>query len=137
MPEYPLANLLAQKITLGEVEIAKDEHGDGNKKVKTPGMVTLPDLVLEKLVPEDLPDRFFYDWMRLCQNTTTGDSALASAVKKSFIIKLIGSGGVTVKAWQIVGAWVDKLDPGDIGDTEEGNMIESVTMSIDDRYRII
>lgn len=124
---------LCQSVEIGEIELAKDLHGDGNKDIKTPGRVTVPDIVIEKLVAASQSDPFFWNWLRTAQNTTTGDAELPDVVKKSFFVHLLNPRDGSIRqTWMAVGAWPHKVKPGKLGDREEGNYMETVTLSVDD-----
>ena len=49
-PKHPINTYLFQTCTLPDVEIDQVAHGDVNRDVKTPGRVSVGNLIVEKLM---------------------------------------------------------------------------------------
>jgi phage tail-like protein len=123
--------VLCQSIEIGEFERTKNIHGDGDTDRKTPGRKVVPDIVIEKLVPTDYGDPFFWTWF------FSAYTSVADALQKDFIItqldKPFGTPGAKpVRIWAVENAWVHKFKPGKIGDLEDGNSIDTITLACDD-----
>ncbi len=127
--------VLVQSIDFGEFERTKNIHGDGDRDKKTPGRVVQPDIVLEKLVPTDVSDPFFWLWFFSPYANAVG------AVMKDFTIAQLSKpfgqvGSVPVRLWQVENSWVHKYKPSKIGDLEDSNAIDTVTLSVDNCFPI-
>jgi hypothetical protein len=121
--------VLMQSIDLGEFERKIDIHGDGDKDIKTPGRLVIPNIVLEKLVPTDIADPFF--WLWFAQANTSVTSALTKDFTITQLSKPFGTpGAMPVRIWLVEDAWVHKFKPSKIGDMEEGNSLDTVTLAV-------
>jgi hypothetical protein len=99
--------------------------------VKTPGRKVVPDIVIEKLVPSDFADPFFWTWF------FSAYTKVADALTKDFVItqldKPFGTPGAKpVRIWAVEGAWVHKFKPSKIGDLEDSNALDTVTLAVYD-----
>ncbi len=122
---------LVQSIEIGEFEFSENLHGDGISDIKTPGRLKYGDIIMEKLVPIGLPDPTMWTWF------ITAFAGLATAVKRDFqIIQLSAENGAPVRIWQVEGAWIKKYKPSKIGDQEDSNAIDTVTIACDKVYPI-
>lgn len=126
-----------QKVTIPEIEIEKVMHGDTNHDIKTPGRVTVGDLVFEKIRPMPAPDMFGYNWLKQAQDIQTGGGNLALGYKRDLIIKEMDAGGtITLNKWIVTGAWVCKLASSDLDRQASDNIVETLTLSVDECYRV-
>ena len=129
MNGFPFAT--CQSFDPGELEIAADEHGDGNKDIYTPGRVKVPVIIIEKLTPIDVPENYFWDWMEDASSQLTGGRLPASVIKQDFVCFMHDGEGIPIKQWVVSGAWPMKCKPSKLGDKEEGNYMETVTLRPD------
>lgn len=118
---------LVQSIEIGEFELSENLHGDGLRDIKTPGRLKIPDITMEKLVPIGAPDPVIWQWF------ITATLGLAAATKRDFqIVQLSGENGIPVRIWAVQGAWIKKYKPSKMGDMEDSNSIDTVTLAADD-----
>ncbi len=127
--------ILMQSVDLGEWERTKNIHGDGDRDKKTPGRLVQPDIILEKLVPSDVADPFFWAWF------FTPYTTVLSALTKDFTIAQLSKpfgtlGSIPIRIWQVENAWVHKYKPSKMGDLEDSNSIDTVTLSVDNCFPI-
>ena len=127
--------VLMQSIDLGEFERTKNVHGDGDRDKKTPGRIVQPDIVLEKLVPTDVTDPFFWTWF------FSSYTNAAIALMKDFTIAQLSKpygtpGSIPVRIWQVENAWVHKFKPAKMGDLEDSNSLDTVTLSVDNCFPV-
>ncbi len=54
------------------------------------------------------------NWVRLCYESVTGRAGYASQYKKDFSLKLLDPAGAVVELWDLVGAWVQDSNFGDL-----------------------
>lgn len=132
-----IEQFLVQKVTLPDIEIAATAHGEANMDVKTPGRITVGDLVLEKIKPSDRPDAIGMALLNLAQDQLSGGGSLAAVVKKDYVLREVDSTGlVTIGVWNIEGAWVKKLSTSTYDRMSSDNSIETLTFSVDKCYRV-
>lgn len=122
---------LMQSFDIGEFERTKNIHGDGDRERKTPGKLIVPDIVIEKLVPTNMADPFFWTWF------FSAYTNVADALQKDFVVtqldKPFGTPGAKpVRIWAVSGAWVHKYKPSKLGDMEDSNSIDTITLCCDD-----
>jgi hypothetical protein len=121
--------VLCQSIDMGEWERKKNIHGDGDNDIKTPGRLAQPDIIIEKLVPADIGDPFFWLWF------FAANTSVAGALTKDFIVTQLSkpfgtAGAIPIRIWVVEGAWVHKFKPSKIGDMEDSNAMDTVTLSV-------
>lgn len=126
-----------QKVTLPEVEIEAVEHGDTNHKVKTAGMVTVGDLVFEKLRPLPSSDNWAWNWLNQAQDMALGGGQLPINFKQTIVLKeMDNTGNSTLNRWVCEGCWVKKISQSDFDRAASDNIIETITLSVDRVRRI-
>jgi len=129
---------LIQKATIPEKEIEEVTHGGANTLEKTPGMVVIPDLVLENLIVNDGPDSWAWELMRSAQDEVIGGGTLREGHTFDGILRELGPDGVTtVGMWEFGNLWVKKIGHGDFDRTTSDNMIQTVTLSCSRMQKII
>lgn len=121
---------LCQSVDIGEFERTKNIHGNGDRDRKTPGKLVIPDITIEKLVPSDFGDPFFWTWF------FSAYTNVADALTKDFVItqldKPFGTPGAKpIRIWLVEGAWVHKFKPSKLGDMEDSNSIDVITLCCD------
>lgn len=125
-----------QKCTIPEIEIEQVKHGDTNHDIKTPGRITVGDLVFEKLRPLPAPDNFGYQWLSQAQDIMTGGGNLALGYKRNIVIKEMDAAGTaTVNSWKCNGCWIFKMSQSDFDRMASDNIIETLTLAVDECYR--
>ena len=75
-PKHPINTYLFQTCTLPDVEIDQVAHGDVNRDVKTPGRVSVGNLIVEKLMTTAGSDTWLHDWLYACQDMIAGGDYL-------------------------------------------------------------
>lgn len=122
----------AQTVEVADVEIEATEHGDTNYSVKTPGRVTVGDVVIGKLKPMPSTDLWAWNWLMAAQNPMTGGGALAMDVKQLVTIREMDSTGtIVVNTTYYHGAWVKGISHSGHDRMSSDNIIESITLSVD------
>lgn len=124
-----------QEFTAPDVEIEADEHGQGNLKVKTPGLITIGKATLSRIIPNeasDLPliNKYFWTWFEQAQSILFGGGT--QNYRREVMIHELASDGFTVVATTtLVDAWVSKINGRTYKQSESGNLIEEVELSVD------
>ena len=54
------------------------------------------------------------DWARLCYESLTGRAGYATFYKKNISLKLLDPQGTVVELWDIIGAWLQDVNFGDL-----------------------
>ena len=76
------------------------------------------------------------DWITLVGDPASGTRFPSAAYKKDFRIKLVDGNGTVLETWQLVGAWPQSTNFGDLDyDSEVAVMIE-VNFRIDRAYKV-
>lgn len=123
---------LAQKVTLADREIEQVSHGEGNHTIKTAGMITLGNLMVEKLFGASVPDKLIWGWIHLVQDEFTGGGTIPEVYKKAIQIQQLATNGLTVlRTWNYIGAWPCKINGIELDRLSSDNTIESIEFSVD------
>lgn len=131
-----LEQFLVQKIDLPELEIDSTEHGAENYKVKTPGMINVSDLTLEKLKFANQADNWAHEWLQQAQNIETGGGQTVDVFKRDLIVReLSEDGSTTIYTHVLEGAWCKKVSQNSFDRTSSDNVMETVVISVDKYYR--
>jgi phage tail-like protein len=125
-----LDTFLVQEVTLPERSVDVTEHGEGNIKRKTPGMVMIGQLVLKKLIPADTADTWAFDWFNQVQNTQTGVGT--TTFFRNVVIRLKDNAGSSKKVFQCIECFPSKIVPGSLNSTSSDNVMEEVTLEVND-----
>jgi len=129
---------LVQKATLPEKEIEEVTHGGANTLEKTPGMVTIGDLVLENLIVSDGSDNWAWNLFKAAQDELVGGGVLRQGYIFECILRELGPDGITtVGAWEFGEVWVKKISHGDFDRATSDNMIQTVTLSVSRMQKFI
>lgn len=75
-------------------------------------------------------------WRRLVHDPVTGKTGLAASYKKPGHMILYGPDGNFDRQYDLVGCWLDNLDPGDIDYQGEDAVSLSITLVIDKFYPV-
>jgi hypothetical protein len=122
-------------IPVPEIEVV--EHGAGNHKQKTAGLVSVGELSFTKLKPLDGSDSWAWDWFKQVQDTKTGKGGYPQFYEKSVIVKLMGPDNeTTAYAWLCDGVFIIKIEYNELSKVTSENVIETVTCSVDEINRI-
>ena len=114
-----------------EIEVV--EHGGGNLKQKTAGIVVVSELAFTKLKPLDGADSWAWDWLKDVQDTQTGKGNYPQFYEKSVVVKLLGPDNeTTTYAWICDGVFITKIEYNEFSKVTSENVIETVTCSVDD-----
>lgn len=121
-----------QKVTLPDIDIEQDAHGDANIDVKTAGRITLGNLVLEKLMASSEGDNLIFRWAELCQSSLLKGGLPPSEYKGTAIVTEFAEDGQTpLNVWNLFGVWPTKINGLDLNRMESGNSVEAVEFSVD------
>jgi phage tail-like protein len=121
-----------QKITLPDIEIEQDTHGDTNHDIKTAGRVSYSNIKAEKLMPSNTSDTYMWAWADSIQSSMIGGGITPASYKKTAIIVELAEDGVTqVNQWIARGVWPTKINGLELDRTASGNSIESFELSVD------
>jgi phage tail-like protein len=131
---YPL---LVQKVTLPSPELDVVEHGDGNRKIKTAGLLSYDNLVVEKLSTANGPDNWIWDWIRQIQNEYTGGGVTPGIYKKVVQVFQHGNDGISIiNSWTYEGVWPHKVNGIELNRLQSDNIIESIEFCVDGQLHI-
>ena len=126
-----------QKVTLPDIDIEQDLHGDKNRDIKTAGRVSIGNLTLEKILSSSDGDNMIWMWAETCQSALLGGGLPPSEYKGTATITEFSENGTTVlNTWQLFGVWPTKINGLDLNRMESGNTIESVEFSVDSMAKI-
>lgn len=129
---YGMNPFLAQKVTIPEREVEPVAHGEGNYSVKTGGMITLGNVVIEKLSNANAPDRLFYGWIKMVQDEFGGGGAIPDIYKKAMQIQMLATNGFSVlKTYNYLGVWPTKINGIELDRMSSDNTIETIEFSVD------
>ena len=127
-----IGSFLFQKVTLPDQEIEQVEHGESNHSVKTPGRVTVGNMICEKLMPSDAGDARIWAWFDACQSSSLGGGEPAANVKHSAILQELNEdGSIILNEWQIEGIWPARLPGMEFDRSSSDNTIENIEFSVD------
>jgi len=128
----PINPFQFQKVTNPDIEIEQTAHGDTNHDVKTPGRITIGNILLDKLQPSDQADSYFWAWLDTCQSSMIGGGAPPEIVKKAVTITEFAEDGATVlNTWVWFGVWPCKINGQEWDRQSSDNTVESVELCID------
>lgn len=71
------------------------------------------------------------DWVRLNYEPLTGRMGYASFYKKNIVLKLLDPQGTVVEYWDVIGAWPQDVNFGDLDYATSDNMEISFTLRFD------
>lgn len=127
-----LNQFAAQEVKLPAPELESVEHGGSNSMVKTAGMSKTGDMEIKQLRALDGSDSWAWAWIRQAQNPVTGTGNIPSVYKKTCVVRELAPDGITtVHAYLCTGVWVKKIDPEAFKRTGSENMMQNVTLSVD------
>ena len=129
---YGMNPFLAQKVTTPDREIDRSEHGEGNHKIKTAGMVNIGDLVVEKISSASLADNLLWGWISIIQNEYSGGGVIPDVYKKAVQVQRLATDGVTVlNTWNYTGVWPFKINGVELDRASSDNTIQTIEFSVD------
>lgn len=129
---YGMNPFLAQKVTLPDREVEAVPHGEGNYSVKTAGMITLGNIIIEKLFSANGPDRLIYGWIKMVQDEFGGGGANPDIYKQAMQIQHLATNGSSVlKTYNYLGVWPTKINGIELDRLSSENTIESIELSVD------
>jgi phage tail-like protein len=121
-----IEQLSIQKITGLSIETDAVAHGEGNSDVFTPGRKKYGDIVMERIKTSGTADNTLWT---LIQRSGLG---LASDTKRTITIRQLDPNlQTTIGTWVAYGAWVQKVELGELSRTSTDNVMETITWKID------
>lgn len=129
---------LAQKVTTPDWEIDVVEHGDSNHIIKTGGLAKFGNLMIEKISPATISDRFIWDWINQVQNVLLGGGALPSIYKRTGEIIHFSTDNITpIDIWSYQGLWPCKINGIELARATSENTIESIEFCLDKPIKVL
>lgn len=119
-----LAQFVAQEVTTPEITIGEVEHGEGNEKRRTPGMIAYGDLTISMLKVAPSADDWAYNWFDQIKNGSVPTTYL-----KNVTIRLKSEDGKTAKTIECKECWIKKLGGLTLSQTAEDNIMEEVVFA--------
>ena len=119
-----LAAFIAQEVTTPEITIGEVEHGEGNTKVKTPGMIVYGDVTISMMKVAPNADLWAYDWFNEIKN-----GAVPTTYLKNITIRLLDQAQKTVRTIEAQDCWVKKLGGLTLSATADDNILEEVVFA--------
>ena len=118
---------LVQEVDSPEVELAEILHGaPGNlPDAKTPGKMSVGDLVVRKLKPTDYADTWAWDWF-----ASAAAGLKKDFMKVGFLTELGTDAMIPVQRFFLGNIWVKKISTSGFGAQKNENTIETVTFSV-------
>lgn len=128
---------LCQKVTLADRELDVIEHGEGNHKVKTAGMLNLGVLTVEKISNGSLPEKIIWAWINSIQNEFLGGGVIPEVYKKAIQVqKLATNMKSPIGTWNYIGAWPSKINGIELDRLSSDNTIETIEFQVDQEANI-
>ncbi len=128
---------LAQKVTIPEISIDVEEHGDTNFDVKTGGRKKLGKIMIEKIMTAIGSDNWIDDWMNEVQNEMLGGGFLPSLYKRTVTIDEYSSDGVTIINTHVCfGCWPSKRNGIELDRKGSANTTQSCELEVDQIQKI-
>lgn len=128
---YGLLEIRAQKVTTPEYSLDQVEHGEGNYKSKTAGMMNFSNFTVERLDSATLPDGLFWAWIQTIQNVQTGLGLPPEAYKRNAQVYKYNHVGAIIGTWVMEGVWPQKINGVELDRVSSDNTIETIEFSID------
>jgi phage tail-like protein len=125
-----------QNISIGDSDITAIDHGQGNNNISTPGKRANVDVTIQQLVSQVTPDFYAWNWFKQAQDNVTGTGQLPEAVKQTIFVKLLNGNEFPIKRWIFEGAWVKTISRGELGDNNDENYIETLTLRVDNEDEV-
>ena len=127
----------AQKVTLPDREVDVVKHGEGNHYIKTGGMVEIGTLNCDNIFSASLPNRLFWDWILIIQETITGGGLTPDVYKKAAQVDFLKNDGVTIQnSYSFLGIWPSKINGIELDRVSSENTIESVEFQVDHEVKL-
>lgn len=131
VPE-PINPFIFQKVTLPDITIEQDTHGDTNHDIKTAGRVSYGNIQAEKLLPSNSSDTYIWAWLDSCQSSVIGGGLVPDQYKKTIeVVELAEDGSTQLNRWIAIGVWPCKMNGQEFDRSQSGNSIESIEFSVD------
>ena len=121
-----------QEVTTPDIVIEEVEHGEGNKKVRTPGMVTIGDLTLSRLKKSTTADYGVVQWFESVQNPRTGTGGTPDLYLKNVVLRQQDNAGNTIETWEFKECWVKQSSGTTHSSTASDNVIQEVVLVVND-----
>lgn len=71
------------------------------------------------------------DWVRICYEPLTGRMGYATFYKKNITLKVLDPQGTVVELWDVIGAWVQDANWGDLDYASSDNVEIAATLRFD------
>ena len=129
--EHPVNSYLFQSVEIPEVSVEQVSHGDINRDVKTPGRVSVGNLVAKKLETTDGSDTWLWDWLMACQDLLVGGGLPPASVWSECIVNELAEDGTTIiNSWVCTEVWPCKLNGQELDRMSSDNTIEDIEFSV-------
>jgi len=132
-PEIPTFHV--QSVTLPDLTIEQDEHGEGNTISKTAGMAKVGNCTVERILPAGGGggvSAAIWEWANSAQNNLDGTGSDPSVYKRIVLVEELDHDGVlALNSWFLLGAWPTTINGREFNRTESGNRVESFELSVD------
>lgn len=124
---------LAQRVQTPDVSVEAVAHGEGNRDIKTAGKKSFGNLIIDKIEPSSFSDTLFRDWLRLVQDEIIGGGSIPAIYKRTIIVKLFHTNGLTVKnQWVFGGCFPVSINGVELDRMSSDNTMTSIEFSVDD-----
>lgn len=134
----PINPMLAQKVTLPDMDIAVAEHGHTNHNIKTGGRVSFGNLMIEKLLSAKDSDSYMWNWAASVADPLIGGGTIPEIYKKVIIVTELSQDGKTpLNQWICEGCWPSKINGQELDrQSDSDNSIESVEICVDTCHKL-
>lgn len=131
---YGLVEIRAQKCTTPEFDLDQVEHGEGNYKAKTAGMMNFSNFTVERLDSASFPDGIFWQWIQTIQNVQTGIGLPPQTYKRNAQIFKYNQSGIIIGTWINEGVWPKKINGVELDRVSSDNTVETIEFSVDKSF---
>ena len=111
-----------------EVAVVEQREGGGVLPDKSPGLVTVADITLERGATDD---EDLWNWMKEVANMAAGAGQIDPEYKRTMDIVQLDRDGAELRRWTVVGCWPTTFTAGAWDGTADENVIESVILACD------
>jgi len=124
---YTLKTAARPSLTFDEtvIDYINTKRYVAGKQTWNPMSITLHDPIAPSAAQKVM------DWVRICFEPLTGRMGYAAFYKKNITLKVLDPQGTVVELWDIIGAWVQDSNWGDLDYASSDNVEIAATLRFD------
>ena len=119
--------LSVQKITGLSAEVEAVAHGESDHDIFTAGRTKYTDVVMESIMPTDVPENTLWNLLQKAR------VAISGSTKQTVTVRMLDADGITtLETWALRGAWITKVEIGELNRTSSDNLMRTATWKVDE-----